>query len=214
MKEEDIPDLNLFMMCPSLNEQSLAPMPAGYSIRSCHPEEFAIWKAFPFETPEQVKEYDGFMTHFFHEVYGRDTELFFKNTLFACNTADMPVATCSSWKAYGKFQSIHWWKTLKGHEGKGIGRALMSVIMKRFTKEDYPVFLHTQPGSFRAVKLYADFGFHLLSGDRIGNRSNDLHHCLPILQEFLPRQDFDNLKIAVPPRWFLEALSHEGTHEF
>jgi hypothetical protein len=33
------------------------------------------------------------------------------------------------------------------------------------TVHEYPVYLHIQPSSFRAIKLYSDFGFSLLSGD-------------------------------------------------
>ena len=214
MTEEEIPDLNIFMMCLQADHGAFSELPEGYTVRSCRPDELHVWKAFPFDNPQQVKEYDAFMTNYFHDTYSHNTEEFFQNTLFVCDQNDQPVATCATWKAYGKFNTIHWFKTLKTHEGKGIGRALFSIIMQQFKLEDYPVFLHTQPGSFRAVKLYADFGFRLLSGEKFGTRINHTHEYLPILKEFIPANDFQNLKIADAPAFFIDGLKDEITPQF
>jgi len=214
MEEEEIPDLNLFMMCEQLNKSELSPLSKDYTIRPCRPDEFDIWKAFPFDKEEQAKQYKDIMTNYFTETYSENKDLFFTNTLFVCDQYGKPIATCSSWKAYGKFNTIQWFKTRKSHEGKGIGRALLSVIMKRFDQTDYPVFLHTQPGSFRAIKLYADFGFNLLAGQQFGTRKNDLDKSLPILKEFMPEQDYKRLKIVEPPVSFVAALRNEKTNQF
>jgi ribosomal protein S18 acetylase RimI-like enzyme len=214
MKEEEIPDKNIFMMCEALNRGALAELPDGFTVRNCRPEELGIWKAMPFETAEQAKEFDGFMTDFFETTYGGKEDLFFAKTLFVCDSQEKPVATCLLWKAYGEFNTIHWFKVLKEYEGIGIGRALLSIIVRDLAEEDYPVYLHTQPGSFRAIKLYSDFGFTLLSGEKFGSRKNDLDECLPILEGFMPEKYFQNLKIAAAPKEFEEALHKYNTVEF
>jgi Acetyltransferase (GNAT) family len=131
-----------------------------------------------------------------------------------CNKEDKPIATCSHWKAYGKFNSIHWLKTLKEYEGQGLGRAVLSEIMKKFRPNDYPIYLHTQPGSFRAIKLYADFGFKLLSGGQVGHRVNELEKCLPILKAFIPEKDFHELEIVDIPDHFIKLVENETTIQF
>lgn len=214
MKEEEIPDYNLFMMCEKLNENALSELPQGYYIRNCRKEELELWKAFPFDSDVVPPEYVNFMNQIILDSYSSDMDTFFKNTLFVCGNNDQPVATCSHWKAYGKFNSIHWLKTLKSHEGKGIGRAILSEIMKKFKQDDYPVYIHTQPGSFRAVKLYADFGFQLLRGGNIGNRTNDLDKCLPILKMFIPKNDFERIKIVETPLNFIHLMKNETTIQF
>lgn len=206
MKEEEIPDLNVFMVCEALNFDALSEMPVGYSVRNCRPDELDIWKAMPFDSPELAKEFDGFMTGFFNDTYGGKEELFFAKTLFVCNSEDKPIATCFIWKAYNEFNTVHWFKVLKEYEGKGIGRALLSIVMRDLKAEDYPVYLHTQPASFRAIKLYSDFGFALLSGEKFGSRKNDLDECLPILEKFMPKKYFQNLKITTAPKEFEEIL--------
>jgi ribosomal protein S18 acetylase RimI-like enzyme len=214
MKESEIPDRNIFMMCESLNHNALTKLPVGYSVRSCRDDELSIWKKMPFDRPDIADEYDGFMTDYFTMTYGGKEELFFAQTLFVCDLQDRPIATCLIWKAYDQFNTIHWFKVLKEYEGQGIGRALLSIVMQKLAQDDYPVYLHTQPSSFRAIKLYADFGFSLLSDDKIGIRTNDLDECLPILAEFMPPEFFQQLRITAAPPEFIDAVSEYNTNQF
>jgi ribosomal protein S18 acetylase RimI-like enzyme len=214
MKEEEIPDRNIFMMCEALNPNSLAELPASYSIRRCKPDELDIWKTMPFDDADLAKKYEGFMSDYFTTTYGGKEELFFAKTLFVCGEQDQPIATCLSWKAYNEFNTIQWFKVLKGYEGQGIGRALLSIIMRELGMLDYPVYLHTQPSSFRAIKLYSDFGFSLLSGDKLGIRNNDLDECLPILEKLMPKEYFHKLRIIATPKEFEDTVNKYKTNQF
>jgi ribosomal protein S18 acetylase RimI-like enzyme len=214
MKEEEIPDRNIFMMCESLNRTALTELPIGYSLRNCRPDELGIWKKMPFDCPDLAKEYDGFMTDYFNVTYGKKEELFFAKTLFVTDTKDKPIATCLIWKAYDEFNTIQWFKVLKEYEGQGIGRALLSFVMQKLERCDYPVYLHTQPSSFRAIKLYSDFGFSLLSDDKFGIRENDLDECMPILGKFMPIEFFKELRITAAPKEFIDAVDKYNTNQF
>ena len=213
MKEADLPDGNLFMLCEVLNRSALTPLPSGFTVRSCRPDELDIWKAFPFDDPQTAAEHAGFMDDFFRATYGGKEAAFFNGTLFVCDPDDRPVATCLLWKAYGQFSAIHWFKVRKEMEGRGIGRALLSIVMLSLAPADYPVYLHTQPGSFRAIKLYSDFGFALLTDARIGQRTNDLARSLSILRERMPPADFHRLRFRSAPADFLEVLRLSTRHE-
>lgn len=124
------------------------------------------------------------------------------------------MATCFSWKAYDSITTIHWFKTLKEYENKGIGRGLLSIVMEELTQSDYPVYLHTQPDSFRAIKLYTDFGFYLLDNKQIGTRTNDLITALPYLKEKMTADAYTNLKIATAPKEFLQTVDSSKIEEF
>ena len=211
---EEIPDKNIFMMCKALNQSALVAMPAGYSVRKCRRDELTIWMQMPFDNPVEAKEYEGFMKEFFETVYGADKDLFFEKVLFVYDESDVPVGTCFIWKSYKEFNTIQWLKVKQGYEGLGIGRALLSIILKELKEEDYPVYLHTQPGSYRAIKLYSDFGFCLLSDKVIGTRENDLEECLPILQQYMPKSDYEHLKIGEAPKYFINKLKEFDTIEF
>jgi hypothetical protein len=97
---------------------------------------------------------------------------------------------------------------------RGIGRALLSIVMQKLEQHDYPVYLHTQPSSFRAIKLSSDFGFSLLSDDKIGSRKNDLDECMPILEEFMPPEFFQQLRITAAPKEFIDAVDKYNTNQF
>lgn len=202
------------MMCELLNHHALTGLPVGYSLRNCRYDELGIWKTMPFDRPDLAQEYDRFMSDYFTIVYGGKEEIFFARTLFVCDKQDKPIATCSSWKAYDEFNTVQWFKVLKKHEGKGIGRALLSIVMQQLDKGDYPIYLHTQPSSFRAIKLYSDFGFFLLSDDKFGIRKNDLNESMPILEKFMPKEFFQQLRITAAPPEFIEVVNKYNTNQF
>jgi ribosomal protein S18 acetylase RimI-like enzyme len=212
--EEKIPDKNLFMMCTKVNKASFSELPDGYHMRNLKENELDIWKAMPFDEPEMAKKYYGFMSDYFNNVYLEKKDEFFKRCIFVCNVEDKPIGTCFIWKAYDKINTIHWLKILKDYEGKGLGRALLTVVMKNLQKDDYPIYLHTQPSSYRAIKLYSDFGFYLLANSVIGNRINDLEECRRILEEHMPEKVYRKLQITTAPDDFLEAVSTSKTDQF
>jgi ribosomal protein S18 acetylase RimI-like enzyme len=214
MKETEIPDRNIFMMCEVLNHNSLTKLPTGYAIRSCRPDELDIWKKMPFDDIELAKKYEGFMSDYFATTYGGREELFFAKTLFVCDWQDRLIATCLIWKAYDQFNTIQWFKVLKEYEGQGIGRALLSIVMQQLEMCDYPVYLHTQPSSFRAIKLYSDFGFSLLSDNKFGIRTNDLDECMPILEKFMLKEYFQKLRIIAAPKEFVDTVNKYDTNQF
>jgi GNAT superfamily N-acetyltransferase len=210
----EIPDKHLFMMCRALNPKAPAELPPGFHVRNCRKNELDVWMNFPFDDPAEAERHRGFMAEYFQTVYAPKGDLFFESCLFVCDAQDHPVATCFAWKAYGRITTIHWFKVLKPFEGRGIGRGLLSIVMKGLSDDDYPVFLHTQPSSYRAIKLYTDFGFELLSDPVIGTRPNDLQECLPILQRHMPAAAFQALRITKAPSFFLEAVRSADTVEF
>jgi len=212
-----IPSKDLFMMCPALEHSALRELPRGFHFRMCRRDELTIWKEmlldFP-HTPEVHDEYMRVMTDYYNSVYARKSDLFFRKCLLVCNESDTPVGRGFIWKAYDKINTVHWYKVLKEYENRGIGRAILTAVMKELKEEDFPVYLHTHPSSFRAIKLYSDFGFRLISNPVIGNRNNDLEECLPILKKFMPKNDFDKLKIIEAPQSFLDAAASSEVEEF
>jgi len=217
--EEEIPDKNLFMICTALKERALSTLPVGYHLRTCRRDELELWKSIHFDDTATAEEYHPYMTEYFTRVYAPQADRFFQTCLFVCPDsdkpdADHPIATAFIWKAYDRFQTVHWFKVVKEYEGRGIGRALLSAIMRDLRADDYPVYLHTQPGSYRAIKLYSDFGFKLLSDPVIGHRQNDLAECLPILERYMPPAFFNQLQITQAPADFLQALAPFADEQF
>jgi GNAT superfamily N-acetyltransferase len=212
---EQIPDPpHIFMLCEQVNGAAYREMPEDYRIRHCRPDELHIWKAMPFDDEETASQYIGFMDSFFNAVYAPKGDLFFEKCLFAVDDNDAPVGTCFSWKAYDAVTTMGWYKTKKEYEGKGIGRALLTKVIRDLSPYDLPMLLHTHPTCNRAVKLYSDFGFKLLTDARVGNRDNHLEYCLPLLRSIMPKKDFDNLKFTTATRPLLDFLADQTLDEF
>lgn len=212
--QNDIPNLNIFMMCESLNYSALSDLPNGYYFRNCKKDELDIWKAMPFDDAETASEYYNFMTDYFNDVYAEKGDLFFDKCIFVCNKENQPIGTCFAWKAYNTITTIHWWKVSKDYEGRGIGRALLSHILRSITPEDFPVFLHTQPESFRAIKLYADFGFSFLEDKMIGHRKNHYFKSVPVLKELIPEKFYVTFTTSKAPEFFLKAVASSLVNQF
>lgn len=211
---ETLPDKNLFMMCESLDRRALRDLPAGYHVRTCRRDELEIWKAIHFDDPVTAAAYHSYMTEYFERVYAPKGELFFQTCLFVCDRSDRPLGTGFLWNAYDAFQTVHWFKVVQEYEGRGIGRALLSIVMRDLDAAEYPVYLHTQPDSYRAIKLYSDFGFHLLSDPIIGCRTNDLQESLPLLEQDMKPAYFAQLQITNAPPAFLQRLANVSDEQF
>lgn len=211
---EEIEEKNLFMMCNSLNKEAVSDIPNGYHIRLCQEDELDIWKAMQFDTDEEAREYHDFMTDYYNQVYLRKGNLFFSRCLFICDQENTPIGTCFLWKAYDAIWTLHWFKVKKEYEGKGIGRALLSYVMASLPEEEYPIYLHTHPESIRALKLYSDFGFKLITDPFIGNRRNHLNECIPILETQMVNTDFKRLQFTPATAHFLKVSSASNIEEF
>lgn len=195
MEENEIPDLNVFMMCEKINKDAYKELPAGYKIRKLKRTELKLWFGFPFDEPKDKVAYLGFMQTFYDNVYKKREDEFFNRCLVVCNKENKPIGTCFAWKAYEKFWTIHWYKINKECENKGLGRALLTEVMKSVPENELPIYLHTQPGSFRAIKIYSDFGFKILKDKEIGNRANNIKHAKKYLKYFM-KDYYKDIKFA------------------
>ena len=211
---EQTPSLNIFMICEQVNKSAYGEMPDGYKLRLCRHDELHIWKIIHFDDEQTAKKHLGYMDYYYDAVYAPKGNLFYEKCLFVVDVNDNPIATCLIWKAYGAISTVHWYKVKKKYEGKGIGRALLTVIMRNLSQSDYPVLLHTQPESNRAIKLYSDFGFKICTDDKIGSRENHVSDSLSVLKSSMPRQYFDNLQFATVPKDILSLLSARTIDEF
>jgi GNAT superfamily N-acetyltransferase len=201
-----IGNLNLFMQCDAPNKDAFRALPDGYSFRLCRRDELEVWKRIVAE-----EQYVDYVTDFYNKVYAEREDEFFTHCLFVCNADDKPVASTFIWLAYKRINTVAWFRVLPEYEGKGLGRALLSEIIK---DKDLPIYLHTQPTSARAVKLYSDFGFKLITDPIIGERKNDLADSLPHLQKVLPESDYAGLQFTEADAELLAAASTGVFAEF
>lgn len=206
------PALNFFMMSEAPAPQAFGALPPGFHFRTCRRDELETWKQLNLPDPTVQP----IISDYFNRVYAARQQTFFERCVFACDEGDVPVGTCFVWQAYGQINTLHWFKVRPEYEGLGIGRALLTEVLRPLKPEDYPVFLHTHPSCFRAIKLYADFGFHpLRAPEKIGFRQNDYQESLPYLRECMPGAFFEALPEALDaPDCLLKAAASSPMEEF
>ena len=197
---------NLFMQCDAPDPNAFRPLPQGFAARLCRRDELIIWK-----NMWAQGKYMDFVNYYYDAVYAPREDEFFSRCIFAVDENDMPVATAGVWLAYGKINTVLWFYVLPEYEGCGIGRGLFSEIMK---KAEFPVYVHTHPLASRAIKLYSDFGFRLITDPVIGYRENNLQDSLPYLKKVLPQKDFEKLRKTNANSALLEAALLNELAEF
>ena len=185
---ETVGSYHLFMVCEAPNFAAFRDLPKGYTARLCRPDELEAWKRVAVD-----EAYVDYVTDYFDRLYAARRDEFFRHCTFVCDENDKPVATSMICRSYGLINNIGWTRTLPQHESKGLGRGLLSVILK---DAEYPIYLHTQPSSIRAVKLYSDFGFKLITNPIIGHRKNNLAESLPYMKQVMPSADYARLRFT------------------
>ena len=197
---------DIFMQCDTPNQAAFRPLPSGFSVRPCRPEELIIWK-----TIWAQGKYMDFVNHYYNKVYAPHADEFFRRCTFAVDENDKPVATSGIWRSYGKINTVLGFFVLPEYEGRGIGRGLFSEVMKNV---ECPVYLHTHPIAGKAIQLYADFGFKFITDPVIGYRTNNLQESLSYLQEMRLKRGAANLQTVKANPALLEAALLREFAEF
>lgn len=118
----------------------------------------------------QIEE-ENTIGNLFDSEFMTDPELLPDQMLFVRDKkTNEPVASAALW--YGnpfgyKQMRIHWVATHADHQGKGLCRAMLSRLMKRYHELNMTgdVFLFSQTFSYAAISIYQDFGFKRYLGE-------------------------------------------------
>ncbi len=206
---------NIFMMCNQINKDAYSKKLSDFSFRKCKLEEFDFWKNMQFDTEVERKNNDNYMNQYYENVYCNKETDFFDSCIFVCSKDNKKIlGTGFLWKAYGQILTIHWIKTIKEYEGLGIGRALLTYLTMNLKDSDYPILLHTQAGSFKAIKLYSDFGFKIALNEYVGNRKNEFEDSQLFLENNMNDLDFKNLTFSRIPENIIKIIGSSEINEF
>ena len=87
--------------------------------------------------------------------------------------------------------SLHWLVVGPKWQGRGLGRALTARTMEIFAQNgETPVYLHTQPWSWKAILLYMQLGFRLQRSDAFAAYENQTEQALRTLQAVLTPEQY------------------------
>lgn len=155
---ENIPVVMILEDLNSLPEYSL---PKGYTFRNYQEGDKQCWAeietaAGEFTDPEKgIKQFELEFEPHLEEVKSR--------LIILEDNQGRGIGTAMSWfddnffrPDYGR---VHWVGIIPEFQGKGLAKPLMSECMRRIRERHKKCYLTTQTTSYKAVKIYLDFGF-------------------------------------------------------
>lgn len=190
MLDRTIPFYNTIMKCSSLRKYNVE-LPDGFSIvpyqcgyeREWAKLEYAVGD---FSSVQEAEDY-------FTEAYLQRQELF-SRILFMLNRKSEIVGSCIAWqdiRGESSISSLHWLVVKEPYQGIGLGRALSAAVMNIFAEYDaFPVYIHTQPWSWKAILLYLSLGFKLQRTDTFSHYVNEYGKAMAELRKIVSEEQY------------------------
>jgi ribosomal protein S18 acetylase RimI-like enzyme len=137
------------------------PVPAGYRIRTFRPGDETAWARV--ETAVGEFRDEGHALEHFADEFGPHVDEMRERCLFLETTDGELVGTTTAWRNpdfpgrdWGR---IHWVAVVPEHQGRGLGRLLVTEALLLMRARHARAYLTTQTSSWIAVHLYLTLGF-------------------------------------------------------
>lgn len=134
---------------------------------------------------------------YFAEAYLQKAESL-ANILFAMNGDHDIVGSCIAWqdmRGENSVSSLHWLVVDERYHRLGLGRALGTAVMNIYARhQGLPVYIHTQPWSWKAILLYTSLGFKLQKTDTFSHYENEYEKAMTELGKIVTAEQYERLK--------------------
>lgn len=86
----------------------------------------------------------------------------------------------------------------EGYEGLGLAKAVVFETVNRYCQiGEAPIWLHTQPWSYKAIWLYYQAGFRITAKDQFQTFRNRFDEAMPVLENLIPHEKMKLLRDSV-----------------
>ncbi len=188
MPDRTIPYYNLIMRCDRITGQRV-PLPDGYKFIRYQNGLESAWAGLETEIGDFPSEAEA--EAYFSRTYLSNPELLREKALFIADKTGQVTGSCIAWhdQRFDKsVSSLHWLIVKEVHQGRGLGRALCCETMTLF--DSFPVYIHTQPWSWKAILLYISLGFRLQKTDTFAGYENQYEAGIEVLRSVLTDEQF------------------------
>ncbi len=174
MQLEHIP---VTMIAPQLAACTQPALPPGYSLCYFSPGDEQAWAeieagAGEFSRTEQA------LDHFASE-FGLYIDALRTRCLFLTGSGGRKIGTATAWYSDdfrgGRWGRLHWVAIHRDYQGRGLARPLVTAAVNRLSQLHARAYLTSQTTSYKAIKLYLDYGF---APDMSTPRAEDAWHLL------------------------------------
>ena len=179
---------------------SALSLPPGCSIRTYEPGDESAWarmetEAGDFPVQEEAESY-------FRKTFLAEPERISRDGFFLLSDGEV-AGSCIAWhtEKNGKEAGLlHWLVVAEKYRGRGYARTLCTAVLNRFAETGLaPVYLHTQPQSWKAVLLYVSMGFRIQETDTFSGKANEYASAMEILGSVLTADQMRLLAEASDP---------------
>lgn len=176
MLDKSIPHIGVLMVKTDTSTYPCFELPNGFALSGYQEGYETEWANLMFDIgqTDTLKE----AQDIFEKEFLSMPSLLAKQCLFALDHNGRIVATASLWHGehFGKtFQRIHWVASCPQHQGKGLIKALLTKLLdvyNEFCYKDF-IYLTSQTWSYKALNIYAKFGFKPYKGEKPINWKDD-----------------------------------------
>lgn len=191
MIDRTIPFYNIIMRCDRILPMEIK-LPEGYSIRTYQPGDEDAWAALMCNVGEQTAFHEA--RTLFIERYLADASMT-DRIFFAVDAGGAIVGSVIAWEHDPRgmgIRALHWVAVHVDHQRKGLGKALCQTALRLFRREDnsLPVYLHTQPWSWKAILLYIKLGFKLQPKDSFYTYENQYTQAMDVLKSVVTPEQY------------------------
>lgn len=194
MLDRGIPFYNVILKCEDYRKTEIV-LPAGYHLRNYRTGDEKAWANLEYEIGDFASVVEA--EEYFISQYGHNTDALRDRCFFVTDAQEHVVGSCIAWKDNRGAElvaSLHWLVVSPSHQGKKLGKVLCQRVMNVFQeKNEFPVYIHTQPWSYIAILLYVRQGFKLQMTDTFSHYENQYMPAMNTLKKILTVPQYDEL---------------------
>ena len=188
MLNRNIPFYNIIMKKTCPEQLNVPELPVEFELHHYSPGVERQWAELEYEIGDFPSVADA--QKYFVEKYLNHPELLEQRGVFVSHRErKCLVGACIAWLDYQgtkPVSSLHWLVTKEQYQNRGIASAMLAAALNIYAEDNgFPVYLHTQPWSYKAIQLYCRYGFHLLKHETFAEFQNQYEQALPILEQYI-----------------------------
>lgn len=188
MLDRSIPYYNIIMKKDTPTAFDTPALPPQFELHSYRPGVQQQWA----ELEHEIGDFPSVQKArtYFSKTYLSRPDLLTRRGVFISNKESGGlVGACIAWvdeRNGAPVSSLHWLITKEAYQGRGIGSALIAAALNIYEQENaFPVYLHTQPWSYQAIRLYHKFGFRLMKQESFAEYENQYALAVPVLARYI-----------------------------
>ena len=188
MLDRSIPYYNIIMKKDTPTAFDTPALPPQFVLHHYRPGVAQQWVELEYEIGDFPSEQEA-KAYFTKTYLSRPDLLAHRGVFVSDKKSGGLVGACIAWSDEqngAPVSSLHWLITKEVYQGRGIGSALIAAALSIYEKENaFPVYLHTQPWSHQAVRLYHKFGFRLMKQESFAGYENQYALAVPVLARYI-----------------------------